>query len=68
MGEKPLVDDPQIGAACSAEVMAARSRDLEETRGWRRDAWPIPVGEDTMLHCIAGASGGESTGGFFKAA
>ncbi|GAA4936181.1 serine/threonine-protein kinase [Actinoplanes utahensis] len=66
VGGKPLIDSPHIGVACAEEVMAARSFQPDDTRGWRRDAWPIPVGEDTLLHCIAGAPGGESTGRFFK--
>ncbi|MFC4072596.1 serine/threonine-protein kinase [Actinoplanes subglobosus] len=62
----PLIERSGIAEACSAQAMASRSSEPTKTRKWQRDVWPIPVGADTMLHCIASAPGGESTGGFFR--
>ncbi|SDT32143.1 serine/threonine-protein kinase [Actinoplanes derwentensis] len=66
IGEDPLTARPEVGAVCSAEFMATRSRQPDKTRKWQVDAWPVPVGSTTMLHCIASAPGGESAGSFFK--
>lgn len=62
----PLIERSGLAEACSAQAMASRSSEPTKTRKWRRDVWPIPVGADTMLHCVASAPGGESTGGYFR--
>jgi len=42
-------------------------RDPAHTKGWDRDAWPIPVDDSTLLvHCIAKSPDGESTGAVVK--
>jgi serine/threonine-protein kinase len=62
----PLIERTGIAEACSAQAMTSRSSEPAKTRRWQRDVWPIPVGADTMLHCVASAPGGESTGAFFR--
>ncbi|MEV4276396.1 serine/threonine-protein kinase [Actinoplanes xinjiangensis] len=62
----PLIERAGIAEACSAQAMTSRSSEPVKTRRWQRDVWPIPVGADTMLHCVASAPGGESTGGYFS--
>lgn len=66
--DDPLIEKSEIAVACGEEFMAARSHHPDRTRGWVREAWPIKVGEDTLLHCIARPVGGEATGAFFKSA
>jgi serine/threonine-protein kinase len=62
-----LMERADIRAACSATVMAQRSRDPANTKGWDRDAWPIPVDASTLLvHCLAKSPDGESQGSVFK--
>ncbi|MDI6102409.1 serine/threonine-protein kinase [Actinoplanes sp. NEAU-A12] len=62
----PLIERADAAEACSAAAMAERSREPAKTRRWQRDVWPITIGANTTLHCIASAPGGESTGGFFR--
>ncbi|WP_143134228.1 serine/threonine-protein kinase [Actinoplanes philippinensis] len=62
----PLIERTGLAEACSEQAMASRSTEPAKTRKWRRDVWPIPVGADTTLHCVASAPGGESTGGYFR--
>ncbi|WP_433795795.1 serine/threonine-protein kinase [Actinoplanes sp. CA-252034] len=62
----PLIERTGLAEACSAQAMTSRSSEPAKTRKWRRDVWPIPVGADTTLHCVASAPGGESTGGYFR--
>ena len=67
--EDSLITRAEFAAACSAEVMAAHSRDTERTDGWRRDAWPIEVpGTDLRLvHCLAAPNeGGDTSGSMFS--
>jgi serine/threonine-protein kinase len=64
--EDPLLDRPEIAAACSAATLAARSQDAGKTKDWVRDAWPIAVGGDSLLHCIARSPLGESVGGVVR--
>ncbi|MEU4626572.1 serine/threonine-protein kinase [Actinoplanes sp. NPDC023801] len=64
--DAPLIERDDLAEACSELAMASRSVEPAKTRRWQRDAWPIPVGADTTLHCIASAPGGESTGGYFR--
>ncbi|MBB3094114.1 serine/threonine-protein kinase [Actinoplanes campanulatus] len=66
--DDPLIEKSEIAVACGEESMATRSRRPDRTSGWLREAWPIKVGEDTLLHCIARPVGGEATGTFFKSA
>jgi hypothetical protein len=55
------MERPDIAAICSAAAMAQRSRDPGHTKGWRREAWPVPVDAHTVLiHCLAGSSDGET--------
>ncbi|MCM4079646.1 serine/threonine-protein kinase [Paractinoplanes hotanensis] len=63
-----LMGREQIADACSAAVMASRSKDPGATRSWRRDAWPIalPEGSAPLLHCIAAPALGDTTGGAFQ--
>ncbi|HWS35613.1 MAG TPA: serine/threonine-protein kinase [Actinoplanes sp.] len=65
IGEQSLATRPDAAAMCNAEFMATRSRDPEKTRSWQVDAWPVPVGATTMLHCIASGPGGEVRGSHF---
>ncbi|MBM2620895.1 serine/threonine protein kinase [Actinoplanes sp. LDG1-06] len=63
-----LMGREEIANACSAAVMASRSKDPDATRSWRRDAWPItlPGGGTPLLHCLATpAEGGDTSGGAF---
>jgi hypothetical protein len=64
--DAPLIERADLADACSEQAMTSRSVEPAKTRRWQRDVWPIPVGADTTLHCIASAPGGESTGGYFK--
>jgi hypothetical protein len=64
--DAPLIERADLAEACSEQAMTSRSVEPAKTRRWQRDAWPIPVGADTTLHCIASAPGGESTGGYFR--
>ncbi|PRX12028.1 serine/threonine-protein kinase [Actinoplanes italicus] len=64
--DAPLIERDDLAESCSEQAMTSRSVEPAKTRRWRRDAWPIPVGADTTLHCIASAPGGESTGGYFR--
>lgn len=62
-----LMQRPDIAAACSAGALAERSRDQEQTAGWRRDAWPIPAGPYAVLvHCLGGSAGGETAAAAFR--
>jgi len=62
-----LMKRPDIAALCSADALAARSRDPAATKGWRREAWPIQADAYTVLvHCLAGSPDGESPGSAFK--
>ncbi|WP_430787289.1 serine/threonine-protein kinase [Actinoplanes sp. G11-F43] len=63
ISEKSLVARPEVGAVCNAGTLADRTADPSRVRKWRIDAWPVTVGADTLLHCIASAPGGETTGG-----
>ncbi|BCJ48886.1 hypothetical protein Asp14428_03610 [Actinoplanes sp. NBRC 14428] len=63
-----LMGRRDVAAACSAAVMAGRSRDPEATAGWRRDAWPLQVDGGWVLLCIAGSDTGETTGSAFRPA
>jgi len=58
-----LMDRPDVAKACSAALMASRSKDPAATRSWRRDAWPIQRTGDgvPLLHCLAGSTDGETT-------
>jgi serine/threonine-protein kinase len=61
-----LMERPDIAAICSAAAMAQRSRDAGHTKGWKRDAWPVPVDSYTVLvHCLAGSPEGETPGAVF---
>jgi serine/threonine-protein kinase len=62
-----LMKRADLAAACSAAVMASRSRHPAATRSWIRDAWPIPLagGGGWLVHCIARSPSGESTGSAF---
>jgi hypothetical protein len=62
----PLLERPDVAAACSVAALAERSRNPQATRAWTRDAWPIRVGASTLLHCIASSPKGESTGVVFR--
>jgi serine/threonine-protein kinase len=63
-----LMQRPDIAALCSADAMAAHSRDPAVTRTWRREAWPVQADAYTMLvHCLAGATEDETTGWAFRA-
>ena len=64
--DAPLIERADAAAACSAGAMADRSLDPVKTRRWQRDVWPITIGANTTLHCIASAPGGESMGVFFR--
>jgi serine/threonine-protein kinase len=60
-----LMKRPDIAELCSAERMAARSRDPAATKGWKLEAWPIAADAYTILvHCLAGS--GETPGAVFR--
>lgn len=63
-----LMGRADIAKACSAAVMAARSRDAAAIRSWRRDAWPIalPGSDGPLLHCLAAPALGTTTGAAFR--
>ncbi|MDY7084562.1 MAG: serine/threonine-protein kinase [Actinomycetota bacterium] len=63
-----LMSRAEIAKACSAAVMAARSRDAAAIRSWRRDAWPItlPGSDGPLLHCLAAPALGDTTGAAFR--
>jgi serine/threonine-protein kinase len=56
-----LIKRPDVAAACSAQLMASRSRDPGRTKRWRRDVWPIqqPGSGAWLLHCMSGPTDGE---------
>jgi hypothetical protein len=66
--EDALLQRQDFAAACSAQVMATRSRDRADTAGWLVDAWPIEVsGTDLRLvHCLARPDDGAATGSAFR--
>ncbi|MEV0896044.1 protein kinase [Actinoplanes sp. NPDC049802] len=66
--DEPLMEESRVASVCDKDFMAARSHHPDKTREWLRDAWPIKVGGDTLLHCIARPVGGAATGDFFKSA
>lgn len=63
-----LLKRADLRAACSAAVMASRSRHPSATRSWIRDAWPISLagGGTWLVHCLARSPSGESTGSAFR--
>ena len=62
-----LMQRQDVAAACSTKTMADRSRNPALTRGWRREAWPIPADAYTLLvHCLAGSPDGERPGAAFR--
>jgi serine/threonine-protein kinase len=62
-----LIDRPDIQALCSADRMAAHSRDASATTDWTRQAWPIEADAYTVLvHCLSGSPEGESLGAVFQ--
>jgi serine/threonine-protein kinase len=65
--EDELLLRKDIAAACSARVMADRSRDRAATDGWEREAWPIevPGTDQRLVHCLARPEQGEPTGSAF---
>ncbi|MEU8228484.1 protein kinase [Actinoplanes sp. NPDC048967] len=65
--EDELLLRKDIAAACSARVMADRSRDRAATGGWEREAWPIevPGTDERLVHCLARPAQGEPTGSAF---
>ncbi|WP_230686658.1 serine/threonine-protein kinase [Catellatospora vulcania] len=65
-----LMGRTDVAALCSAQAVAQRSRDASATGNWRREAWPIQVGQDTwLLYCLASApEGGETAGSSFQVA
>ncbi|RGC69367.1 Serine/threonine-protein kinase PknA [Micromonospora sp. MW-13] len=62
-----LLARADIGAACSASVMAARTAG-RPTTGWVREAWPIQLtGTDVWLvHCLARPQTGDPSGSAFS--
>nr|MDT0660372.1 Hsp70 family protein [Micromonospora sp. DSM 115978] len=63
-----LLTFPAIARVCSEGVRDGLSRDPADTRGWRIDAWPVPVGDGTWLfHCLSSPGTGEWTGFRFGA-
>ena len=50
-----LMMRPDVGAACSVDVMLERARTRNVTKGWVRDAVPMRVNgaEDVLMHCLA---------------
>lgn len=50
-----LMKRPDVGAACSVDVMLERARTRNVTKGWVRDAVPMRVNgaEDVLMHCLA---------------
>ncbi|MFI1988939.1 serine/threonine-protein kinase [Actinoplanes sp. NPDC020271] len=62
----PLIKQPDVAKACSAQVMAAQSLDPATTKGWRRDAWPVQGSNGWLLHCMAQPAKGSSVGAAFK--
>jgi eukaryotic-like serine/threonine-protein kinase len=62
-----LMERPDVAAVCSADTITERSQDPTHTAEWRRDAWPIPADEYTVLvHCLGGALEGETPGAVFR--
>ncbi|WP_433350154.1 serine/threonine-protein kinase [Micromonospora sp. CA-111912] len=63
-----LMTRADVGAACSASVMADRSGG-RPTTGWVREAWPIQLtGTDVWLvHCLARPETGDPSGSAFSA-
>jgi hypothetical protein len=63
-----LMKQADIAAACSADVLAARSGSPIRTKSWRREAWPIdqPGSGGTLLHCLAGSPDGETSTAMFR--
>ncbi|GAA2847071.1 hypothetical protein Acy02nite_03790 [Actinoplanes cyaneus] len=62
----PLLKQPDVAKACSAEVMAAQSVDPAKTKGWRREAWPVQGNNGWLLHCMAQPAKGSSVGAAFQ--
>lgn len=62
-----LMERPDVAAVCSADTIAGHSRDPEQTRDWRREAWPVPADSYTVLvHCLGGSPEGETPGAVFQ--
>ncbi|MEH1013983.1 serine/threonine-protein kinase [Micromonospora sp. CPCC 206060] len=62
-----LLARADIGAACSAPVMAARSADPTATTGWIREPWPVklPGTETWIVHCMARPESGKYSASAF---
>ncbi|WP_344936141.1 hypothetical protein, partial [Actinoplanes nipponensis] len=67
-GEDELLLRDDIAAACSARLVAGRSRDRDVTQGWVRDAWPIEVPGTglRLVHCLARPERGEPSRPAFR--
>ena len=65
--QEELINRADIGAACSASVMAARSRDPKKTKSWARDPWPVQVtGSNTwIVLCMASPKADDQYGSVF---
>ncbi|BCJ75282.1 hypothetical protein CS0771_48260 [Catellatospora sp. IY07-71] len=65
-----LMGRDEVAALCSEQTMARRTRAGATTEGWRREAWPIQIDQDTwLLYCLAARSeGGQTTGSVFQTA
>ncbi|WP_433384005.1 serine/threonine-protein kinase [Actinoplanes sp. CA-142083] len=63
-----LIENADIAKACTAGLMASRSRNPKSTGAWRRAAWPIKVrgGTVTLMHCLAGSTDGETRTAAFR--
>ncbi|MEU4426395.1 protein kinase [Actinoplanes sp. NPDC024001] len=67
MTDEPLLERAGLTGTCSAQVMTDRSRKPQRTRSWKREAWPVEVGGETLLHCLGAPELGEATGAVFRA-
>ncbi|GIG05994.1 serine/threonine-protein kinase [Catellatospora coxensis] len=64
--QEELLGHPAVAAVCTAQVLAACSRDPARTVGWELEPWPVQIGRDRWIfHCLAGPGTGEWLGSAF---
>jgi hypothetical protein len=64
--EAELLLRPDIAAACSKDLLVARTRERGATEGWEINAWPIEMAGSRLVHCIATAEGDDTSGSVFS--
>jgi hypothetical protein len=64
--ETELLERQDIAAACSKDLLTARTRERGATDGWDIAAWPIEMAGSRLVHCLATKVGGDTSGSVFS--